>query len=152
MAEIRHARPADVDRLLAMGRSLHAESPRYRRVAWDEERARAITEAMAADPESGLFVAEASGGMLVGMIAGFVVPHWFSRSTFASDLTVYVDPEHRGRVVFLRLVGTFEQWARAQGAIEILLGVSTDIHPEQTVRVYERLGYKMSSFALMKET
>jgi len=152
VAEIRHARPEDVEPLLAMGRALHAESPRYRRIPWVEARARGVTEAMAADPESGLFVAEVSEGRLIGMIAGFVVPHWFSNVTYAADLTVYVDPAHRGRIVFFRLVGAFERWARAQGAGEILLGVSTDIHPEATVRVYERLGYKMTSFALMKES
>ena len=87
---------------------------------------------------------------IVGFIAGVVVEQFLSHDTFACDIGVFVLPEFRGGSYFLRLVKTFENWAKEKGAQEIQLGVSTGVHPEQTVRMYERLGYKMSSYGLIK--
>lgn len=87
---------------------------------------------------------------IVGFIAGVVVEQFLSLDLFACDIGVFVLPEFRGGSCFVRLVKTFENWAKEKGAQEIQLGVSTGVHPEQTVRMYERLGYKMSSYGLIK--
>ena len=51
---------------------------------------------------------------------------------------------------FPRLVYAFEEWAKEQGASELSLGVSTGVQTEVTVRMYERMGYKMAAYGLIK--
>lgn len=123
------------------------ESPRYSALSFSVDKATHLIKTLT--DQGGLFVA-IKNDEVIGFIAGVVVEHFLSHDTFACDIGVFVLPEHRGGTSFLRLVKTFEQWAKERGAQEIQLGVSTGVHPEQTVRMYERLGYKMSSYGLIK--
>lgn len=152
MAEIRRATPADTEALIAMGAALHAESPRYRDMAFKPEKLRQLAERLA-DPAaadlSAVFVAE-SAGEPVGMFVAVMAERWFCDELYVTDLTVYVKPEHRGGSSFFRLVRAVEQWAAERGVTDIAVGVSTEVHAERTVRAYERLGYTLSGYTVTK--
>lgn len=152
MAEVRRATAADTPALIAMGRALHAESPRYRDMPFSEAklaRLAARLQGTLLAEDAGVFVAEA-GGEPVGMAVVILAERWFNEERFATDLTMYVKPEHRGGRLFLRLVQAMEDWARAQGVRDIAIGVSTEIHPQRTVHAYERLGYTLTGHTLTK--
>jgi GNAT superfamily N-acetyltransferase len=151
VAEIRRATAADVEALVAMGRALHAESPRYRDMPLDEGKLRRLADACIAIDDAAVLVAVAAGEV-VGMFVGSVQERWFGPDRYATDLTVYVKPAHRGGSAFHRLAKAFEAWARERGVTEIDIGVSTDVHTDRTVCAYERMGYTLSPTRIVVKT
>ena len=154
MAEIRRARPEDIEALIEMGRALHAESPNYEDEPFEPEVLRAwLHERLHAGTlltdNSAVFVAE-QGGSIVGVLVAIVVPRWFNRSSIAAELTLYVAPAHRGGRTLPKLARAFEAWARKQGAVSATLGVSTGIHAERTVCAYSKLGYRLDGYNATK--
>src|SRR3990172_4990705 len=149
MATVRRATENDVPFLLAMAPVMHAESPRFRSLDYSEEKVFHLFHWLISSGEGGLLVAEMEG-KIVGMLGFVVGEFFFGRDRYASDLFVYVTPESRGGSAFLRLVKAFEAWANEFGVAEKLLGVSTGIHTERTVRAYEGLGYERFSVGLKK--
>ena len=151
MAEVRTARPEDADEVLDLARAMHAESERYRRLRFSEPHIRSLYAALV--PTGGILVVEHAGA-IVGMVVGMLVPTWFGDGSefVASDLALYVEPEHRGTLAAPRLIRAFERWAVAHGAREVSLGVSTEIHAERTRELYERLGFKPTGYLTVKRT
>ena len=154
MAEVRRAVPADMDVLLAMGRALHAESPRYRAESYDDAKVQALTERLTGPdaPEDATVFVATIGGAVVGVFGVYIAESWYGHDRKASDLTVYVMPEHRGSSAFLRLLRAAEAWAVSRGAVEMSIGVSTSIHTDKTVRAYERSGYTLSPTRILNKT
>lgn len=149
MAHVRKVVAADVEALVAMGAALHAESPRYRTMEYDGDKVRRIVEAMVSGEFGGAFVAE-EGGVPVGVTLMVDTERWFGPGVFATDLTMYVKPEHRGDGAFQLLIAAAEEWSRAKGLTDIAMGVSTEVHAQQTVRAYEKLGYRVTGYTLTK--
>lgn len=145
--EIRAAQDNDTRQLIVLAALMTKESPRFGQHEFSVEKANSFINTLI--QHGGLFVA-AKGEQIVGFFAGFVVEHFLSNLSYASDAGVYVLPEHRGGSAFLRLVKAFEAWAYERGAHEIQLGTSTGVEPEKTVRMYQRLGYTMNSYGLLK--
>ena len=151
MASVRHALEADVPAMVELGRRMHAESPTYRELSYSPEKAAALGLRVVGTllNPGGALVAEVNG-RIVGMLAGYVVEHWFSHDKVASDYVLYIDPEHRGGMTAVRLIRAFERWAIAQGATVLLPGVSTGVKTEQTRDLYRALGYEPYGVAMMK--
>ena len=78
---------------------------------------------------------------IVGMMVGTCVPHFFGSDKVATELLLYIDPEHRGGLAAARMIKSFVRWAQAQDAKEILVGSSTGIHPRKTGAIYKALGF-----------
>jgi GNAT superfamily N-acetyltransferase len=153
VAKIRRATTADLPALIAMGRALHAESPRYQGMPLDEGELRRLWDRLAGTllaDDACVLVAEIDGAP-AGVMIGVLAKRWFSQERYATDLTLYVKPQYRGSRAFLRLVQAFQAWAAGQGIEHLAVGVSTEIHAEQTVHAYERLGYTLSGYTLTKK-
>lgn len=149
MAEVRRATAADGPALVALGRAMAAESPRYCRTNFDEAKCLQTFHALLEAPVGIVLVAEDHTG-LVGMMAGFALENFFGRAINASELVLYVTPALRGSRVALRLVKAFEQWAGEMGAETVEVGVSTEVHVERTVEFYQRLGFEPTGVRLLK--
>lgn len=145
--EIHKATMADLGDVLVLSNMMHDESPRFSRHKFAVDKATQLVEFLM---EHGCLLLAKDRGQTIGFVAGVVSKHFLSHSTYATDIGVFVTPEHRGGSTFYRLVKAFEQWAEDMGVDEICLGVSTDVQREQTVRMYERLGYTMNSIGLVK--
>lgn len=151
VAEIRAATVADIPALLGLAKRMHAESPRFARRTFVPGKCEAVIRALLTGQVAGsVFVAEKNHA-IVGMAAGFVVEHFFGDEKTASDLAVYVTPEERGGSIAIKLIRAFEHAVRAAGAVELTLGISTEIAAERTVDLYERLGYRRSGYSMLKE-
>lgn len=144
---VRTAREDDIDTLLAMGRAMHEESPRYAGKVFVEAKARGLIGRLLRT--GGVFVAEL-GGLTIGMAGTYCVEHIFGFEKFAGDFVLYVLPEYRGSSAAKRLVRAIEAWAKEQGATEVLLGISTGVETERTAKLYEHLGYRESGRSLIK--
>lgn len=133
-----------------MGAAMHAESPRFRTMPYSEEKVYNTAMCLLTRQlEGGILVAE-SGDIIVGMMSFVVGEQFFGPARYASDLVVYVRPEHRGGSAFVKLIRAFERWADEFGVCEKLLGVSTMVHPEKTIAAMERLGYAVYGGCLRK--
>lgn len=150
---IRQAVIGDLPALVEMGRALHAESPRYRHMAFSEDKLVRLfhdLQGTLLSKPGVCFVAERDG-YVIGMTVGIIAARWFSEDLFLSELTMYVRPEHRGGTAFRRLVDAMEQWAAAEKIAPPVFGVSTDVHPEKTVAAYERIGYQLAGYTMVKK-
>lgn len=136
MIELRVAEISDTPQLVELARRMHRES-RYARFDFNPAKYAAVLEAVI--PQGLTFVAEQDGEM-VGAFVGRVDSHFFSDSTMALDLLVYVIPAHRGRIG-IRLIREYKRQAKALGVDEVYLGISSGILPERTERLYELEGF-----------
>ncbi|KPU94699.1 hypothetical protein APR50_10475 [Variovorax paradoxus] len=153
---VREATEADLAVMIEMGRALHAESPRYSGMAFSPRKLTEVFHQLHGTllvPAGCAFVAE-SEGYIVGMTVGTIASRWFSEERYLTDLTLYVRPEVRASLLggraFRALVMALEQWGAEQGVSGPVLGVSTEIHAEQTVRAYERMGYRLAGYTMVK--
>lgn len=150
---IRHATPPDIPRLVELGRAMHEESPRFSPFSYDAAKAHVFLEHLVSSPFGRVIVAEKQGE-IVAMIAGFIIELFFSQDITACDAVVYVAPLHRGGTAFVRLVRTFEEEAEKAiggGRGEIIFGVNTEVHAEETAVMYERLGYRRAGITMQKK-
>lgn len=138
---IRKATLDDLPTLLALGASMHAESPRFSRLAFSASRLEETLRALILLPRGFVLVAELDGELIGGM-AAMCMPHWASADLLATDLALFVAPEHRGGLTAARLVRRYVGWAMGEGAKLIQLGVTTGVATEETARMFEAIGLR----------
>lgn len=136
---IRPYAATDLDRVLELGAMMHAES-RYAALDFDPDKLVDLSDAVMTNPAYLCLVAEEDGDV-VGLIVGYVMPHWFGNDLTSGDLAVYVAPEHRKGMIGVKLVKAYTEWTRSKGVKEPMLGVSAGITPERIGALYKRLGY-----------
>lgn len=147
MVEIRKATQDDFDNIMIMCLRLRNESPRYSHLGFNVEKLSNLVSKLIED--GSVFVAQKKK-FIIGMISGTICEHLFSLDKFVCDLTVYIDPKHRGGMTAIKLIRAYEKWAVDLGISEIVLGVSTGINAERTVSLYKKLGYYLSGYSLIK--
>lgn len=145
--EIRKATIDDLPELIRLGRAMHEESPRFRDWAFADEKAAALAQNIVGG--AGLALVAVKDGEVIGMLASVVAEHFFSYAPYAADLVVYVTPAHRGSSACYRMVRQWDQ-ACSEVVVESVLGISTDVAPERTRKLYEKLGYKLSGYIMVK--
>lgn len=146
---VRPVEERDIPAVIEMIQAMWFESPNFNTKAFSEQKATNLVHFFVYGPQGGGFVADCDGE-LIGMIAGAIAENLVTVGKYATDLAVYVVPTKRGGSILPRLVATLEKWAFANGADDVMLGISTGVHPEKTVYLYERLGYRMTCQALTK--
>lgn len=150
MANVRAACESDIEAIVGMAVSMLAESPRLRNFSISVPKIRATAQAALSLPNGCAIVAE-SGGVLVGMAVVFLIDYFLGFDKIVTDAGIYVTPEHRGSTIFVRMMKQVETWAQDQGADELMLGISTEVEPERTVHVYERMGFRVAAFSMLKD-
>ena len=145
MCQIRNAVLADVDQLVEMGRAMQAEGPGFQKLTYAPEKVRAFITALAQNEKSLVLVAE-DQGKIVGVFMGHNAPQWWSHDTITMDFALYVYPDYRGGTTAMRLLRKYKDWGAAQGAKIIGLGMSSGVTTEKTITLFERLGFKLSSY------
>ena len=138
---IRPATLEDAPALIEVLAAMHCESA-YAFLPFDRGKVADEIRACVTNPESQCgFVAQCDA-RIIGVLGGYLGEYFFCRERVASDMVFYVEPSFRGTLVPFRLVRAFREWARARGAAELCLGISTDVHPERTGKFYELMGLK----------
>ena len=147
---IRKAEEKDIPSILVLGRRMHAESPRFSSFAFNPDKCADLCRNLITSPMGRVFVAEKEKEIL-GVFAGFVAEHFFSDELTASDVAVYVLPEYRNGMAFIRMLQAFEDSVTPDnGSIEVTLGISTEINPEKTRRLYACMGYSNVGFTMRR--
>ena len=147
MVSIRLPKTDELDRLVEISRLMSEESPNYRDEIFDVEKATRVVKHII---DTGCGVVADEYGTIIGMMGGFLVSAPMHEYNFITDMGIYILPSHRGGSTALRLIKAFEDIATEKGTKKIFLGISTGIEAERTVKLYEKLGYKMFSYCMVK--
>lgn len=146
---IRRATLDDKQALLELGRKMRAESPRFSKLDYSDAKAEQLFMVLLSNPNGVVLLAE-NDSEIIGMMAGFASEHFFSQQLFATDFVLFIEPDHRGGSSAMRLIKEFEKWARDLGVVEIVLGISTEVHAGRTADLYARLGFDQSGITMIK--
>jgi GNAT superfamily N-acetyltransferase len=144
--KIRPAVLDDLPTLLALGRQMHAESPRFNALTFDDTKVLELLTSAIDDDRYLLIVVDDGDGGLVGGFIGYMTPLWFSHDEVAADLALFVDPDRRGGIVAAHLMKAYSEWAAARGAKQTTAGISTGVMVEQTAQMYRRLGFNQYGY------
>lgn len=145
---IRPAKHSDVPRLIELGTLLHATSS-YSTMNFCPDKSAAFLHELI-NGQGVVFVAEVRGEVVGGM-AGAVTEQWFSNDLIAYDYSIFVEPSKRNGVIAVRLIQTFQEWARIKGAKQIYMGIGTGVSVDGTTRLYESQGLRNIGPLLMME-
>lgn len=140
---IRNATAADIDVMIALGRKMHAESPRFSQLTFCPLILRAnLNQLLTAD--GGIVLVYEREGEIIGGFLGLITQQWFSTDLVANDYALFLDPDHRGGIAAVRLIKQYIEIAKARGVKEefIQMGVSTGVHIEDTGLLFRCLGLK----------
>lgn len=138
---IRRYQKQDVPTLLQMLKKAIPES-RYAGVPIDDKM---VVDTLMGNVNNSQYfcnVIEADNGELVGILLASVVRYPFSRYVFASDQITYIDPEHRNLKAITELVGSYVEWGKERGVMEVRWSQSTAEKTESFKKLAERLGFK----------
>lgn len=136
---IRAATHDDIPRLVELGQLLHDTSS-YARSGINPEKVATLLGQLI-DGLGVVFAAEV-GGEVVGGFAGAITEQWFSDDLIAFDYSLFIEPSKRQGLTALKLVLAFQNWAKAKGAKEIRMGITTGMNVEGTSRLYRHLGFE----------
>lgn len=144
---IRPATIGDMSVLLAMGHAMHAESPRWSRLKYSETQVETMLIGLI-ESTNGLVLVAEQDGQIIGAIAAEVRRAWCATDLVADEISFYMLPEYRGSLASARLVNSFKEWARLQGAVWAYAGASTGVADERVAQLYEAFGFTRCAIGL----
>ena len=146
---IRKADTDDIPSLIRLGREMYEEAPTFNMLDFDDQKVIALFNSPQMVECGACFIAE-DNGEAIGMFCGLIVPHYFGHALMANDLCLFVSKPKRGGTAAYRLIKTFESWALAHGAEVLRFGISTGVDTERTLKLYEKLGYRLEGYQVNK--
>lgn len=144
---IRAATLEDIPALVELGRQLHAESPRWSRLAYSAEKVAALVHYLITSSDGFAWVAVRRGA-IVGYLIALIDAHWCSDDRVAQELSFFVRSDARGALYAARLIAVLDAWAEMKGAKWCQVGISTGIDVKRAVRLYQRLGFQRCAIGL----
>lgn len=139
--------------VLEAAKDMHESSPNFTGMAFNPEKIWNILDATLKQPNK-FFIVYAKDdetGKIVGGLIGQIVEIFFSNTLVAKDLGVFLYPEHRNGLLFLRFIREFEKWAWANSAQQIVVGHSTGNETEKAPELFSKLGYNFMGYVFNKE-
>ncbi len=136
----------DIGLIIEMLLTLHVESPHYNKVQPDEDYVRTTLASLIEQPA---FIGYIDAD-LRGLMFGIATRTWYDSELNASELLLYILPEYRGGMLAVRLIKQFELAALQRGCVHVRAGASTLVNTEQTLSLYERLGYTREANTVTK--
>ena len=144
---IREATEEDVFDILILAKEFSKEAPKSHK--WNKDKTEQFILSAMQNTNMTILVIDADGeieGALVGLISELYMSH----TVQATELAWFVSKDYRGKPASIRLVKTFEKWAKDKGAMQIGMGDISGI--SNLEKLYTRLGYKIAESVYLKET
>ena len=133
---IREATPADIPRIVEMGRRFIAESSYKNHFAENPEQMKTLAEQIISNPKGRILISE-KDAKVNGMLALLLFPHYFSGEPIAIEVFWWVDPEARAGSTGLKLMRKAEEIALELGATKMQMVAPT----ERIGELYKHFGY-----------
>jgi len=147
---VRVATEKDIIDLTILGKQFVKESQYYDLLGWDASKVH-ITLTNAMEREDFEIFCFCCDSEVVGLLACFVTPCFFSETIQAVEMLWYVDPEHRGSKEAQQLLDHYEEWAKEKKAVVVNLINLDVLNAEKVGRLYERRGYRQIENTFIKE-
>ena len=138
--EIRCLEYADIPETVNLAYEMHQESA-FSRFRFSPEKMAVNLSAAVTHPNETFCHVMVADGKVVGALFGYISEFLFGPDLIASDFGWFVLPEYRGSRSAVKLLKNFQAWAKANGAKEVAMGISTDVMPEKTGALLQKLGY-----------
>lgn len=139
--EIRSLEWADIPAVVDLAREMHGESA-FSDFDFDAGKMAGQLTLPLTHPSEQFCHLAVKDGEVVGALFGYITEFVFGPQLIACDYGWYVIPKARGTSAGVRLLKDFQQWANENNAVEVCMGVSTDIHKDKTGKLFRKLGYK----------
>ena len=136
----------DIFDVLILAKEFSKEAPKSHK--WDKDKTNKFLYSALETPSMQVFVIE-SNGELTGAIVGILTEMFMSNKIVATELAWFVSKEARGTPASIKLVKTFENWAKQNGANYTIMGDFKGI--TDLDYLYSRMGYEAAETAYMKE-
>lgn len=150
MITVREVEPADLAGACHLGRMMQAEAPAYRDFPFEDARFSAWFALCLESPDwLGLVAVDESAG-IVGFLAMGAMPMIFCSAVTVDDLAFFVHPQWRGTTAAVRLIRAMEAWAKAKGAAQIRMGLTTGTNPDAAQKFLERFSYSLEGRVMVK--
>jgi len=138
--EIRCLEYADIPETVELARKFVEESA-FSRFQFSPEKMAANLSMAVTHPHIAFCHVVEHEDRLVGALVGYINEFFFGPDLIASDSGWFILPEYRGSRSAVKLLKNFQAWAKANGAKEVAMGISTDVMPEKTGALLQKLGY-----------
>jgi GNAT superfamily N-acetyltransferase len=87
-----------------------------------------------------------------GIFIGCLNKPWYSEDVYATNLFLYVHPEHRGQArTMVKVMIEFERWARVMGCKQVRAGTSFTDTADVADRIHTKLGYSKLGSCFKKD-
>ena len=144
--KIREATQDDVFDILILAKEFSKEAPKSHK--WNKEKTEQFLLSALQNTNMTIFVIDADGE-IEGALVALLSEYYMSSTLQATELAWFVSKEYRGKPASIKLVKTFEKWAKAKKANYVGMG---DIAGIATLEnLYKRLGYKIAESVYLKE-
>ena len=121
-----------------------AKESEYSTDGYDFDKVEDLFDRVVAEPRFYGVVSVGGNGEIRGMFVGVLNEHFFSANTIATDLFLYVKPEHRGSRDGYALIKGYLAWCEEINADVVKMGITTGINEEKTAELYKKLGFSYS--------
>jgi GNAT superfamily N-acetyltransferase len=136
---IRKAEVQDIPALVEIGRLFHAEAEHFSKCDYSSNKVISFLENLLTNEDALVNVIERDG-VIIGGMAAIIFQEWYSTDPLATDICVFILPEHRGSTAAAELIQSYKAWAKEKGAVYSLISVGSGINMERTQQLYEKLG------------
>lgn len=89
-----------------------------------------------------VFVAETISGELAGGLLASLECYFYNEALQAQLIQWYVKKRYRGTSIAPRLLKAYVEWAKANNAIELFLGITSDIDSFLSHRMLMKMGFR----------
>ena len=146
-ALIRPATSDDVPRIVAMAERFYPESGFLAIAPLDPSQVEGL---VIITMETGTMLVAEKGGEVIGMACLHVDHFVFNLSAkIATEIAFWIEPEHRGGALAVRMLSAIEVACRAAGAHWVRMAALPS-SPPQAAALYARMGYAPDGIYFMK--
>lgn len=150
MYELKLATNEHIDSILYLLKEFYKSSP-YAHLPYDDLKVHElITTLLTSSKEDKIIILGIKDNIPIGLIIGQTTQSVFANQKIGLELAWWVDPEHRGSSIGLKLLRAYEDWCLRVGCQIIQMSL---LGPSQAILgpIYERLGYRLIEQAYFKE-
>jgi len=137
---------SDLLDVLILAKEFSREAPKSHK--WSPEKTKDFLLSAINNTNMEVFVSD-KDGEINGAIVCLVTEMYMSSTVVASDLAWFVSKNSRGSSSSIRLLKTFEDWARSKGADYICMADIEGI--SNLSNLYSKMGYSIFETTYMKE-
>lgn len=148
---VRSPTKLDADRIVALG-ELFQKTSLFEVSGWSNQKAYWwVDQAITQDSNVFMRVVERNEE-IIGFFLGYISEYFFSYEKIASDLVVFIHPDHRNNAYrpLKQMVREFEDWAKAKGAIETCIATSSGTDGAGYKKFVLKQGYNEVGFVTKK--